>query len=223
MLNYDSGLEILENASLEFTSSFSNLILYLTMATSYFGILSFICISIGSFVLLIVILSIVMFSCRAKDKCHFTSCMTNTCNALLGLSSFLLSIVVIVFVAINFVTASMCDYSYDASVNPNVSDDIRGYFSKNLEGLLSSECLETDGLKLTQYIDINDPGLIDTFNQIGTFLDGFSYYDNFLLQLPADSYNNNYVKISEEWEKYRIGEKFSFENTVGKNFKLFFY
>lgn len=215
MIGFDKALTTLENASNEFTTSFSNLIYYLTLSTSYFNILSFICIGIGSFVLFIVIFSIVIFSCRAKDKCHFSSWMTNVCTAFLSFSSFLLGIVVIVFVAINFIIASMCDYSYQASINPDIALEVSRHFSKNLEGLLSADCLRTEGLKLTEFIDINDPGLSQSIDDIGLFLDGFSNYNNFLWQIPSDSYNNNILKISEEWEQYRIGEKLNFSNTTG--------
>lgn len=112
----------------------------------------------------------------------------------------------------------MCDYSFKATVDPSVADGVSQYFSKNLKGLLSSDCLRSDGLKFTQYININDPGLISAFDEIGVFLDGFSFYDNFLRQIPADSYNNNILKISEIWEEYRVGQKLNFPNTSGKFF-----
>jgi hypothetical protein len=187
----------------------------MSLSTSYFYLLSLVCIGIGSFVLLIVIASVVVFSCRAKDKCHFFSCMTNICIAFQGFSGFLLTIVVIVFLAINFIIASMCDFSYDLSIDPSITDSIRENFSTDFKSFLNSKCFGTDGLKLTEYIDMNDPALVENYNEIGQFLDGFSFYNNFLRVIEPDSFNNNINKIGQNWELYRTGEIDNFDNLKG--------
>lgn len=184
----------------------------MSLATSYFYLLALVCIGIGSFVLFVVVSSVIVFSCRAKDKCHFFSCMTNVCIAFQGFSACVLTVVVIVFLAVNFAIASLCDFSYDLSINPSVADEIRDYFNSDLRGLLNSKCFEENGLKLFDYISLNDPGLTENFTSIGVFLDGFSHYDNFLRQVDADSFNNNIVVAAESWEPYRTGLTPNFDN-----------
>lgn len=215
LIGYDKGLATFDNVIQNFLTSFTNLIFYLSSATSYFYLLSLVCIGIGSFVLFVVVSSVVVFSCRARDKCHFFGCMTNFCIAFQGFSACLLTVVVIVFLGVNFAIASICDFSYDLSVKPSVADEVKEYFQSNLKGLLNSECFEASGLKLFEYIDLNDPGLSENFASIGVFLDGFSHYDNFLRLVDPDSFNNNIVAVSDQWETFRAGSLPNFSNVDG--------
>ena len=109
----------------------------------------------------------------------------------------------------------MCDFSYDLSIDPSISDTIRDSFSTDFKSFLNSKCFETDGLPLTEYIQMNDPGLEDNYTQIGEFLDGFSFYGNFLRVIEPDSYNNNINSLGISWEQYRTGLTPNFDNLAG--------
>lgn len=210
LLNYDIGLKDLNKVKDNFMRKFGSLVSYLSLATGYFFLGSFVCIGIGLFVLLISVGSIIIFSCRMKDKCHFFSCITNACNFLLSISNFILVLVGLSFIAVNFSLASLCDFSFELMNNPSVSDEIKIYFEDSLKGFLNSGCYDSKGLNLTEYIPINDPGVVDNLNEISTFLNGFSHFDNFKRIMSADRFDNGIVDISAKWEVFRQGMEDNF-------------
>ena len=81
--------------------------------------------------------------------------------------------------------------------------------------MISSSCLTDSGLKFTEYLNIKDPSIIFNYDEIGQFLDGFSYYDNFLTRINPDKFNNNILKEGQLWETYRDGLIPNFSNVEG--------
>lgn len=124
---------------------------------------------------------------------------------LLSVSNFILVLVSLSFVAVNFSLASLCDYSFQIFKDPKSTDAIKIYFEEDLQGFLSSGCYEEAGLNLTEYIDVNDPGVESNLNEIGIFLNGFSHFDNFQRLMSADRFDNGIVNISQRWDVYRQG------------------
>lgn len=208
--NYDVGIKDLKVVKESFLKRFGAFVSYLSIATSYFFLGSFFCIGIGFFVLFISVGSIIVFSYRVHDKCHFFSCVTNSCNFLLSVSNFILVLVVVSFIAVNFSVASLCDFSFDLFGDPSTTDIVKVFFEEELQGFLASGCYDTDGLKLTEYIKINDPGVVSNLKEISVFLDGFSNFDNFRRVMSADRFDNGIVDISQQWEVFRQGEADNF-------------
>jgi hypothetical protein len=139
--------------------------------------------------------------------------MTDTCVAFLGFSGFLLTIVVIVFLAVNYILASVCDFSHDVLSDPTKANPIAELFPSEWNKLLSSDCLNGVGLPLTEYVKLNDNALVTNYNEIGLFLDGISHYKNFLRELNPDIQNNNMSDLVNNWEQYRIGKLDNFPST----------
>ena len=177
----------------------------LIIITSEFFLLAFVCIGIGLFVLLISVGSVIVFTYRAKDKCHFFSCITNTCTFILGLANFILIVVLILFLGTNYTLFSLCDYSFQTVSNPETTNQVKDFFQEEIRGFLFPKCYEPNGLNLTEYIPINDPGVVSNLNEISTFLNGFSNYDNFQRVMSADRFNNGIQNVTDQWEVFRTG------------------
>lgn len=212
MLNFDQIMLELTATKDIFGQRFQMFVTYMMLATGNFFLISWACLGIGIFVLLIVVSSIIVFSYRAKDKCHFFSCPTNFCTFILGFSNLIFSIFCIVFLAINYITKGLCDYSYQVVVDPSISVQIQEYFSDDIKGFLNAECLKEAGASLTQYAQISDPGFVEDLDEIGVFLDGFTYYDNFLTTVSADRFDNGIEDVINDWTEYKEGLKDNFYN-----------
>ena len=79
-------------------------------------------------------------------------------------------------------------------------------------------CIAT---RLADYIYLNDDAQKDNLKEIDSFLDGFSYYDNFLKITPSDKNINTIKTTVNSWDPYRTGIIDNFDNVQSKNYYLF--
>lgn len=218
LIDFKVGETLLASVGTILSTNLPQFINILHLGTSNFFLLGYVCIGLSSVVLLIVLVSISFFFCRTRDKCHCSSCPTNTCNCFFGLISFLLTIALLIFIFVNYALESLCEYTTLVAKDPNVAHELKTIFSAKYEGLLSSSCLSDEGTELGNFLNIKDQTLLGNYNNIGNFLDGFSYYDSFLKQLEPDKNNNSIVQQSVDWELYKKGIKFNFDNVPSKSF-----
>ena len=198
-----------------FSMKFGILMEYIFYGTNQIHVIRLACIALGIFVLIIVILNLVLFCCRAKNKYHLTAHITTICTGLFGCSAFILSILLIVFLALNYVVGGFCDYSIDVLKDPKLANEYKVHFPKAFHSLLSTGCVEEKGLFLYEFGRIKNPALTENLKKIGDFLDGLSYYDNFLKDLKPDKNLNALTTQSKEWEEFKSGLKPNFANVQG--------
>lgn len=109
----------------------------------------------------------------------------------------------------------MCDFSSDVLADPVKGNEIAELFSPKWNKLLSSDCISETGLPLTEYIQLDDEALKSNYDEISVFLDGFSHYGNFLVQVQPDIKNNNFTEVSDTWNLYKIGQLSNFSSMQG--------
>jgi hypothetical protein len=210
MFNFDQMMEELLAVKELFGQRFYSFITYIMLATGNIYLLSWVCMGIGVFVLMIVISSIIVFSYRIRDKCHFFSCPTNFCTFFLGFITFVFAIICAAFLIISYLVTGFCDYSYASVKTPEITTEVRQYFKDNLKGFFSEECYGDVGASISKYVQFKDPAIITNLDEISLFLDGLTNFDNFLPHMSADRFDNGIEDVLNEWDLFKQGIKENF-------------
>ena len=151
-----------------------------------------------------------------KNKLHWTSCPTHLCNCIFGFITFLLTCCALLFVVINYSLESLCEFSTKVFIDSSVVLEVQPYFQTKYKGFVSPSCMSNSPVQIVDYIYLNDDAQKDNLKEIDTFLDGFSYYDNFLKITPSDKNINTIKTTVNNWDPYRIGVKDNFDNVQSK-------
>lgn len=215
LLEFEETIDAVKSIQETFQKQFLDFIVYMNTGFSYFSYLGPICISIGGFTLLILIIILIFFSKRIKNELHWTSCPTHCCNCIFGFITFILTCFALLFVLINYSVESICEFSTKVIETPLISDEVKPYFQQKYQGLLDSSCFSDKPNQAADVFYLNDDAKIDNFKEIDEFLDGFSYYDNFLKVIPADKSINSINTTVNGWTPFKTGLKDNFDNAQG--------
>lgn len=220
LLNFDKSLDSMRVAENEVKKYFSSLVDYLNMSTNYFSQLMWVCIGFASVVLVVVTFTQVCFLMRRRDKCHGTRCLTRFFMFFFAFFAFLLGAVLLSLIAVNFTMTSICDFTFESLVDPKVSENLKDKIPYQIRGFFSEQCIGTEGFQIGEYVLISNSILRENLASIDTFLDGISYYDNFLKNLAPDKNNNSIQVLANEWDLYKEGLKDNYDNVKGKFFAI---
>lgn len=212
----------MKTAENELKKYFSSLVYYLNLSTTYFSLLMWGCIGFASTILVIVIITQVCFVMRGKDKCHGTSCITRFFMFFFAFCAFILSAILLALIAVNFTMGSICDFTFESVVDPSISENLKEKLPIEIRGFFSEQCIGTTGMQISDYVLITNSILRENLRTMDTFLEGISYYDNFLKNLAPDKNNNSIHLVAEEWAKYKTGLKDNFENVKSMSFNTFY-
>lgn len=212
----------MKTAENELKKYFSSLVYYLNLSTTYFSLLMWGCIGFASTILVIVVITQVCFVMRGKDKCHGTSCITRFFMFFFAFCAFILSAILLALIAVNFTMGSICDFTFESVVDPSISENLKEKLPIEIRGFFSEQCIGTTGMQISDYVLITNSILRENLRTMDTFLEGISYYDNFLKNLAPDKNNNSIHLVAEEWAKYKTGLKDNFENVKSMSFNTFY-
>ena len=155
---------------------------------------------------------------RAQNQCHGIGTITKLCIFIFGLISLFFAGLVILFAVVNFSVGGMCDFAYKGTLKDGSVGTVAETVPVSLKTLLSVDCMKQDtvGVSIDNYLALPEPDLKTQLTNIGTFLNGFSYFRNFLKGLDQDASKNSITRTSDYWDLYRTGIIYNFNNIEGK-------
>ena len=197
----------------EIEKVFSTITKMFYTSTSYFSYIPIFLMITTGLVIVVVFGSELVIYFRSKNQCHGCAFLTKFCLIIFGLINFIFSGIMVVFVFLNFSIGGMCDYAHLGVYGGDGFAEVSGSVPVNLSNFMSQDCiLETsEGKNITDYAKF-DSGDTENFKLVFDFIDGISYYNNFLKSLDPDTNNNSITTTEALWDLYKTGIKYNFDN-----------
>ena len=217
MTGFDQGTKAIVTMKNDLTQVFSDLTFYFYSATSLFQYFSIV------FTLVLVITVVITFGSqfvicfRMQDKCHAMSCLTRGSVALLGLASVALTGILLLFVLLNFSVGGLCDFAYQGTLEAGDIGDVASTVPTSTATFMSADCMKKGGAGLVpeKYLPLSDTTLEEKFTNVGTFLHGYSTFNNFLKNKQTSDSDSAIAHTQTKWNLYETGILFNFNNVEG--------
>ena len=214
---FETGISNIVTMKNDITQVFSDMTKYFYLTTNYFQYLSIMFILILALTVIVAFGTQLVICFRVQNKCHATACLTKTFVAILGLLTFALTVVLLVFVLLNFAMGGVCDFAYQGTLKAGDIGDVATTVPSSLATLMSTDCMKEGGVgKIPEeYIPLADQTMKDKFSIVGQFMHGFSTYNNFLKTKENNDSENAIKQTEKEWDLYKTGIWYNFDNVEG--------
>lgn len=190
---------------------------YFYSSTNYFQYLSII-FSLTLAITVIITFGTQFVSCfRMQNKCHGIACLTKGVIAILGVLSLGLSIILLLFVLVNFSIGGLCDFAYQGTLEAGDIGDVSSTVPTSVATLMSVDCMKKngEGKKPEEYINLGDESMKSKFEIVGEFLHGFSTYNNYLKNKDNNDSDTAISQTQSLWDLYKTGVIYNFDNVSG--------
>lgn len=221
MTGFDGGVANIVTIKNDITQVFSDLTMYFYETTNFFQYFSIIFLLITALTTVVTFGTQLVICFRAQNKCHAVSCLTRSSVAVIGLSAVGVTGILLVFVLLNFSVGGLCDFAYEGTFSGGSISGIAETVPTSTQTLMSEACMKkTDddsveqGKKPEEYIAM-DAATAANFKMIGEFLHGQSTFSNFLKTKDQDDANTAIAQTEKEWDLYKTGILFNFDNVEG--------
>lgn len=217
METFNDGVNVVIDSKKDVEKVFSRLTEYFYKSTTQFKNIPILLMISTALVVIAVFGTQLVIYFRTKNQCHSCGFLTKFCLIFFAFINFVFSGIMIVFVLLNFSIGGLCDYAHLGLYGGDGFESVTEFVPTNLNSFMSEECIKDQavGKKMVEYINF-DSGAISNFDQIFEFINGISYYNNFLKTLNPDIEKNSITSTESIWDLYKTGILYNFENISRK-------